>query len=109
MKTRKAGVLGICAAMALVMAPAVPAHAVVTSASGSETCPTGQSVWVRVWTTTTSQVSFYSGITFRYKSSLSDIHIYNYGTRTVNWRVEAPGGIDTVTDYCSHNVSFTNG
>ena len=53
-------------------------------------------------------MKFYSGITLKYTSSWSTSHVHNYGTTTVNWRVEAPGGIETVSDSCGNNVNFAN-
>ena len=33
---------------------------------------------------------------------------HNYGTTTVNWRVETTGNLQTVSDECGNNVSFAD-
>ncbi|XAS66667.1 hypothetical protein V3C33_14400 [Micrococcaceae bacterium Sec5.7] len=106
MKTRKVGAIGICAAMALVAASALPAQASATSVSGSLSCPVGQVVWVSVVTQYSAQATFFSGTARRYTDFGGFDHSFNYGTRTVNWRVESAGNIRTVTDWCGGNANF---
>ena len=108
MKTRKVGAIGICAAMALVMAPALPAQASVTSVSGSLSCPSGQVVWVSIHNENWASATFYSGSTPRYTSSGGYDHVFNYGTRTVNWRVDSAGNIQTVSDWCGANATLAS-
>lgn len=104
MKTRKVGAIGICAAMALVAASAMPAQAAVTSVSGSLSCPVGQVVWVHVVTYSYAQATFYSGTAKRYADTGGYDHVFNYGTRTVNWKVVS-SDIQTATDYCGSNAT----
>jgi hypothetical protein len=106
MKTRKVGALGICAAMVLVTASTVPAQAAATSVSGSLSCPSGQVVWVSVTTQYYASASFYSGTALRYTHSGGYDHVFNYGTRTVNWRVDSGGNILTVDDWCTGNANL---
>jgi hypothetical protein len=105
LKNRKASAIGICAAMALVTATAMSAQAATTSVSGSLSCPVGQVVWVSVTTQNSAKAVFYSGTAVRYTDFGGYTHSFNYGTRTVNWRVESSGNIDTVSDWCGWNVS----
>lgn len=92
--------------MALVTAPAMPAQAATTSVSGSLSCPTGQVVWVSVTTQYSASASFYSGsTTLRYTDSGGYNHVFNYGIRTANWRVESGGNILTVSDWCTGNAT----
>lgn len=83
----------------------MPAQAAVTGANGYLACPVGKTVWVSVVTQYSSPVTFYSGTAKRYTSGYSYTHVFNYGTSTVNWRVETAGGIQTVSDYCGGNVN----
>jgi hypothetical protein len=106
LKTRKLGAIGVVAALALAMAPAMPAQAAVTGANGYLSCPVGQVVWVRVTQEFSTQVKFYSGTALRYTSGYTNTAVNNYGTRTVNWRVETTGNLQTVSDYCSANYNF---
>lgn len=106
MKTRKLGAIGICAALAMSLAPALPAQAAVTSASGYLSCPVGQVVWVYVTQQYSTQVKFYSGTALRHTSSYTYDAVNNYGTRTVNWRVESTGNIQTVSDECRANFNL---
>ncbi|GAA3309631.1 hypothetical protein GCM10017710_04370 [Arthrobacter ramosus] len=90
--------------MALVTASAIPAQAAVTSVSGSLSCPAGQVVWVHVVTTYSAPVTFYSGTALRTTDRGGYDHVFNYGTRTVNWKVVS-SDIQTATDYCGSNVT----
>jgi hypothetical protein len=108
MKHRKVGAICISAAMALAVASATPAQAATTSASGSLSCPAGLVVWVSVVTEYSAPVAFYSGSGLRYADSGGYDHSLNYGTRTVNWRVESSGNIKTVSDYCTGNATRAN-
>jgi hypothetical protein len=104
-ETRKVGAICICAAMALVTASAMPAQAATTSVSGSLGCPVGQVVWVSVTTQYSASVSFYSGSALRYTDSGGYDHVFNYGTRTANWRVESGGNLLTASDWCTGNAT----
>lgn len=106
MKTRKIGAIGICAALAMSLAPALPAQAAVTSASGYLSCPVGQVVHVRVTQQYSAQVKFYSGTALRWTSGYVYDTVNNYGTRTINWRVETTGNLQTVSDYCAPNYNL---
>lgn len=104
-KTRKLGAIGVCAALAMALAPALPAQAAVTSASGSLSCPAGQVVWVYVTQQYSAPVKFYSGTALRYTSGYTYNAVNNYGTSSVNWRVESTGNIQTVSDECQSNYN----
>ncbi|MET4097559.1 hypothetical protein ABIB51_004515 [Arthrobacter sp. UYCu712] len=80
--------------------------AAVTGANGYFSCPVGQVVWVRVTQEFSTQVKFYSGTALRYTSGYTNSAVNNYGTRTVNWRVETTGNLQTVSDYCSANYNL---
>ena len=73
----------------------MPAQAAVTSASGTLSCPVGHVVRVYVTTQYSAPVTFYSGTPKRYTSGYTYNAVFNYGTRTVNWRVETTGNIQT--------------
>lgn len=94
--------------MALLSVPALPAQADATSVSGSLSCPSGQVVWVSVRTDYNATASFYSGTTLRYTDFGGYTHTFNYGTRTVNWRVQSGGNITTVDDWCGSNATFAS-
>jgi len=87
------------------MAPATPAQASATSVSGSLSCPYGQVVWVSVTTEYNASATFYYGTTAKYTDSGGYDHVYNYGLRSVNWRVDSTGNIRTVSDWCTGNVN----
>ncbi|WP_307964765.1 hypothetical protein [Sinomonas sp. ASV322] len=82
----------------------MPAQAATTSVSGSLSCPSGQVVWVYVTTEYSAPAAFYSGTARRYTDSGGTTHVLNYGTRTVNWRVESDGNILTASDWCGPNA-----
>ncbi|HKU12515.1 MAG TPA: hypothetical protein VJQ61_14965 [Sinomonas sp.] len=104
MKTRKVGAICFSAALAWVATSAVPAQAATTSVSGSLSCPSGQVVWVSLTTEYSAPATFYSGTAHRYSDGGGHNHAFNYGTRTVNWRVESVGNILTVSDWCGPNA-----
>lgn len=83
----------------------MPAQAATTRASGSPSCPTGQVAWVSLTTQYSAPVLFYSGTALRNTDGGGYNHGFNYGTRTVNWRVESSGNIETVSDWCGSNVN----
>lgn len=84
----------------------MPAQAAVTSVSGTLSCPVGQVVHVSVTTRNSAQAYFYSGTALRSKDLGGYTHSFNYGTRTVNWRVDSSGDIDTAGDWCGGNVNL---
>jgi hypothetical protein len=104
MKTRKVGAISFCAALALATMSAVPAQAATSSVNGSLSCPSGQVVWVSLTTEYSALATFYSGTAHRYTDGGGYNHAFNYGTRTVNWRVESGGNILTVSDWCGPNA-----
>jgi len=106
LKTRRLGAIGVVAALALAMAPAMPAQAAVTGANGYLSCPAGQVVWVFVTTQYSAQVKFYSGTALRYTSPYTYSAVNNYGTSSVNWRVETTGNLLTVSDECRANYNL---
>ncbi|WP_400160650.1 hypothetical protein [Arthrobacter sp. BPSS-3] len=106
MKTRKLGAIGVVAALALALAPAMPAQAAVTGANGYLSCPAGQVVHVRVTQQYSAQVKFYSGTALRWTSGYVYDTVNNYGTSSVNWRVETTGNLQTVSDYCAPNYNL---
>ena len=57
--------------------------------------PRGSGRAVYVTTQYSAPVTFYSGTPKRYTSGYTYNAVFNYGTRTVNWRVETTGNIQT--------------
>jgi hypothetical protein len=106
LKTRKLGAIGAVAALALAMAPAMPAQAAVTGATGTLSCPAGQVVWVYVTQQYSVPVKFYSGTALRYTSGYTNTAVNNYGTSSVNWRVETTGNLQAVSDECRSNYNL---
>ena len=82
-----------------------PAQAAVTGASGYLSCPVGQVVHVTMTQEFFSQVKFYSGTALRHTSTYTNTATNN-GTRTVNWRVETTGNLQTVSDFCAPNYNL---
>lgn len=105
MKSGKLGAIGICAALTLAVVPALPAQAAVTTVGGTLSCPVGQVVWVSVTTRNSAIAYFYSGSLLRTKDLGGYNHAYNYGTRTVTWRVDSTGDIATSEDWCGGNAN----
>jgi hypothetical protein len=90
------------------MAPAMPALAAVTGANGSLSCPAGQVVWVFGTQQYRAQVKFYPGTALRYTSGYTSTAVNNYGTSSVNWRVEATGNLQTVSDKCRSDYNLVS-
>lgn len=82
------------------------AEAAVYKTYGSEQCPAGYKVYVRVELDSVGDVIYYRGNSTRteYLSKHAVNHIYYYtpavSGATVNWRVEGSKGIRTVSDGC---------
>lgn len=75
-------------------------------ASGYLSSPVGQVVHVTMTQESFSQVRFYSGTALRQTSTYTNTAVNNYGTRTVNWRVETTGNLQTVSDFCAPNYNL---
>ncbi|MGO4493025.1 hypothetical protein AB4Y86_13195 [Arthrobacter sp. 2YAF22_2] len=102
LKTRKLGAIGVVAALA--MAPAMPAQAAFTGANGSLSCPAGQVVWVFGTQQYSAQVKVSPGTALRYTYTA----VNNYGTSSVNWRVEATRNLQTVGDKCRSDYNLVS-
>lgn len=61
---------------------------------------------MRVTQQYSAQVKFYSGTALRWTSGYVYDTVNNYGTRTINWRVETTGNLQTVSDYCAPNYNL---
>lgn len=79
----------------------VAAEAAQFSASGSQSCPAGQHVYVRVDLIASGDVTF-SGGSRPFVSKSATYHIQHYhGQRVVSWSVRSTSGIATVGDGCT--------
>lgn len=91
--------------VALTLTVAVaPAHADVTSASDSRTCPVGQTLHVRVVTERSAPVAFYLSSSLKYTDSGGYAHVNNDRVRGGSWQVTTTGNNQTVSDHCTGAV-----
>lgn len=105
--TRKPSRIGLAALLTAALTftvAVVPAHADVSSASGSRTCPVGQTLHVRVTTERSAPVAFYLSNSLKYTDAGGYTHVNNYGVRGGSWKVTTGGNIQTVSDYCTGAV-----
>lgn len=63
---------------------------------------------MRVTQQYSAQVKFYSGTALRYTSGYTYTAVNNYGTSSVNWRVETTGNLQTVSDECRSNYNLVS-
>ena len=96
--------IGAAVATGLSAAPAVAQEdgvLIQTTASGSRSCDAGYVVVVRVDLIDPGNVTFYRGSTNDGTSYGGSYHVHYYSASSVSWKVTAPSGIATVSDYCS--------
>lgn len=93
------------AALVVVLAGASPAFAAARSASGTMTCPVGETVRVVITLESAAPLAFSAGTIQRYSSPSASTRTDSYGTRSTNWRVvTSTGDIRTTFDCCASAV-----